>query len=52
MNNIVITWRLPKYIDSYVAEDAVLYTLTVLAPNFPATGYYTFASTSLVTIAF
>jgi len=52
MNNIVITWRLARYIDSYVGEGALLYTLTILTPNFPATGYYTVASTSLVTIAF
>jgi len=52
VNSIVITWRLARYIDSYVAEGALLYTLTVLTPNFPVTGYYTFASTSLVTIAF
>jgi capsule polysaccharide modification protein KpsS len=52
MNTIVITWRLARYIDSYVAEDVLLYTFTVPTPNFPDTGYYTVASTSLVTIAF
>jgi len=52
VNNIVITWRLARYIDSYVAEGALLYTLTVLTPNFPVTGYYTVANTSVITISF
>jgi len=30
MNNIVITWRLARYSDSYLAEGALLYTLTFL----------------------
>jgi len=52
MNNIVITWRLARYIDSYVGGGVLLYTLTVLTPNFPDTGYCTVASTSVITIAF
>jgi hypothetical protein len=52
MKIIVLTWRPARYIDSYEAEGALLYTLTVLTPNFPATGYCTLESTSLVTIVF
>jgi hypothetical protein len=50
MNNNIIIWRYVRYIVSYKGEGALLYTLTILTPNFPATGYHT-ASTSVVTIA-